>query len=164
MDAIFIDKEDHIIYFIQSKFRNTPENFVSTRMGMNDFIKMEIKGITQGKSVDSNKNPFNEKVKKLQALIVQANREGIFDYKVLFLANIDLKINDLQIRKFTDDLNFEIYDYERSYSDLVKPVCAGTYYDFGTAERPIVFSMELNYEGTNVNLMRIRSRIHPWKK
>ncbi len=70
---------------------------------------------------------------------MQANREGIFDYKVLFLANIEFKINDSQIRKFTDDLNFEIYDYERSYSDLVRPVCAGTYYDSGKPRDPLFF-------------------------
>lgn len=144
VDAIYIDKDDHIIYFVQSKFRHSPENFASTRMGIGDLIKMEIKSIVQGKLADSNGNPFNEKVKNLQALVAQANREGIYEYKVLFLAHFEHTIKDPQVRIFTDSMDYEIYDFERSYNDLVRPVCAGTYYNSGTAKRPIVFSMELN--------------------
>lgn len=144
LDAIYIDKEDRIIYFIQSKFRHTSTNFLSTHLGSADLIKMEIRRIISGESTDSNNNPLNEKVRNLQALITQANRETYHEYKVIFLANIDPKINNEQILLFTDQFLFEIYNYERSYNELVRQVCAGTYYYSGIAKRPLYFSMELN--------------------
>jgi hypothetical protein len=146
VDAIYIDKEDRIIYFVQSKFRHTPENFISTKLGVGDLIKMEIRRIASGEATDSNGNKLNDKVRKLQALITDANREAYHQYRVLFLANLDDKMNEEQVHLFTDQFQYEIYDYERSYNDLVRPVCTGTNYYSGVANRPISFIMDLDLQ------------------
>jgi len=45
IDAYFIDRENKKIYFIQSKFGSTAENFDNKTMSANDLIKMEVKNI-----------------------------------------------------------------------------------------------------------------------
>ena len=144
VDAIYIDKEDRTIYFIQSKFRHTPENFISTKLGLSDLIKMEIRRVASGEVTDSNGNPLNAKIRKLQALITDANREAYHQYRVIFLGNLDDKLNNEQVLLFTDQFQYEIYDFERSYNDLVRPTCSGTYYYSGISKRPIIITMALN--------------------
>jgi hypothetical protein len=89
---------------------------------------MELERILQGDTTDSNGNTYNPKILEFQVKFNQATKKQVFKNKVIFLANIK-SLNDFQIRKQTANLDYETFDFERSYLELVKPVCSGTHYD-----------------------------------
>jgi hypothetical protein len=128
LDAYFIDRDRKKLFLIQSKFRTTADNFAKKSMHADDLIKMEVARITRGEETDSNGNKFNDKVLAFQAELRLLRDIAKYEYIVLFLGNIT-KLNDEQIRKLIDNAQYEVYNYENSYSKLVFPLSCGTYYD-----------------------------------
>lgn len=128
LDAYFIDRDRKKIFLIQSKFRTTSSNFEKKSMHADDLVKMEVTRITKGDETDSNGNKFNDKVLAFQAELRSIRDIPKYEYIVLFLGNIT-KLNDEQIRRLIDNVEYEIYNYENSYSKLVFPLSSGTYYD-----------------------------------
>jgi len=128
LDAYYISETQKAVYLIQSKFKTSSVRFATASIAVSDLVRMELDRILQGESNDSNGNVYNPKVLEFQLNHSQATRRQIYTPKVVFLANLK-NYNDYQIRKLTNNLNYEIYDFERSYFELVKPICSGTYYD-----------------------------------
>ena len=128
LDAYFISPTQKFVYLIQSKFKNTGAGFANESLAASDLVRIEVDRILQGNSQDSNGSVYNPKILEFQLNYSQATRKQIFTPKVIFLANLQ-NYNDFQIRKITNNLDYEIYDFKRSYLELVKPVCSGTYYD-----------------------------------
>src|SRR5205085_2840920 len=51
-----------------------------------------------------------------------------YDPVVVILANLT-KFNDKQIKQLIDYSTYEIMDFNKTYEELVFPLCSGTYYD-----------------------------------
>ncbi len=128
VDAYYLDEINKIIYFIQGKFKTDSSAFETTKLSATELLKMELVRITQGKNTDSNGNNFNEKINNLQCKFQEASKIAIYNSKVIILGNL-YNINDEQLRRLTENIDYEIYDYERTYTELVSPVCSGTYFD-----------------------------------
>jgi hypothetical protein len=128
LDAYYIDSDNKKLYLIQSKFRPTPENFAKKTVSAEELVKMEVNRIIKGELNDTNGVQYNSKIesfqKKWSGIRDQANYENI----VIILGNLG-KYNDQQMRKLVDNSKYEIFNYAKTYSDLVFPLCAGTYYD-----------------------------------
>ena len=128
LDAYFIDRDQKKLFLIQSKFRTSSSNFENKSMEIDDLLKMEVARITKGEHTDSNGNKFNDKVLAFQAELRSIRDIAKFEYIVFFLGNIT-RLNDEQIRRLIDNAQYEIYNYENSYSKLLFPLSSGTYYD-----------------------------------
>jgi hypothetical protein len=128
LDAYYISEELKTVFLIQSKFKNTGKSFEGQEIPSSDLVKMELDRILIGQSTDSNNVEYNPKVLKFQATYKGASTKQVYQPKVIILANIR-QFNDYQIRKLTSNLDYEIFDFERSYLELVKPVCSGTSFD-----------------------------------
>lgn len=128
LDAYFISEREKTVYLIQSKFHTTDSSFKAEKIPVSDLVKMELDRIIHGETNDSNGNTYNAKVLEFQLKLNQATQKQVYTHKVIFLANIST-ISDYQIRKLTSNLDYEVYNYEKSYLELVKSICAGTYYN-----------------------------------
>lgn len=126
IDAYFIDEEEKIIFFIQSKFRTTGSNFAGKTIELEDLLKMDIDRITQGKTTDEHGAKYSSKI---QALIrrIQELETPRFDFRIILLANLK-PISSSKLRKLVGNFRCEVLDYSRCYEELVFPVASGTYY------------------------------------
>jgi len=127
IDAYFIDRENKKIYLIQSKFRNSAENFKTKEMTANDLIKMEIKNVIEGKDRDSREVEFNSKIKKFVKEYSDLENHARYNFQVVFLGNLH-NYTDIQIRKLTDGFEYEVYDFDRTYKELIYSLCSGLNY------------------------------------
>ncbi|MBW2975496.1 AIPR family protein [Candidatus Woesearchaeota archaeon] len=128
LDAFYIDTEHKRLFLIQSKFRTKEDNFISKSLTADDLIKIEVNRILKGETQDSKGNDFNSKVKQFQSVWSQMGDQAKYNYKVVFLGNLK-NYSDNQIRRLIDFSNYEIFDFTRTYNELVYPLCSGTYYD-----------------------------------
>jgi hypothetical protein len=128
LDAYYISEQEKTVFLVQSKFKNTESGFKGDSLSALDFVKMELDRIIGGEITDSNGVPYNAKIHEFQLKLNQATRKQVYTFRVVFLANLKT-VNDVQLRKLTTNLDYEIYDFEKCYLDLVKPICSGTYYD-----------------------------------
>lgn len=128
VDAYFIDTDRKKLFLVQSKFRTTSESFQDKAMDANDLIKMEVQRITKGLRTDSRDVPFNSKIVAFQNVLSQIRDTAKYDYIVIFLGDVN-NYSDIQLRKFIDNCEYEIYDAERAYKKLLFPLTTGTYFD-----------------------------------
>lgn len=128
LDAYYIDQENKIVYLIQSKFRANTSNFETKEIDINELVHMEIGRITKGEELDSSGVPYNEKIKAFKNKISQISDIARYDFKVIILANLT-KYNEEQISKVIEGFDYEVFNYERTYNELVYPMCTSTYYN-----------------------------------
>jgi len=128
VDAYFINSERKKLYLIQSKFRITENNFKAKSIDARELVKMEVQRIIKGKKTDSNDNAFNNKIQKFQKEWSEIRDNANYDIVVVILGNIK-RLNDTQIRRLIDNSKYEVFDYNRTYNELIFPLCSGTYYD-----------------------------------
>jgi hypothetical protein len=128
IDAYFLDEEAKVVYLIQSKFRSTERNFEEKEIAPDELISMEVSRVTKGAVADSKGNDFNHKIRAFQKCLQDTRDIARYDFKVILLANLK-RFSDEQIRRLIDNCDYEIFDFERAYKELVFPVCTGTYYD-----------------------------------
>jgi hypothetical protein len=128
VDAYYIDEEAKVVYMLQSKFRATESNFEEKEIAPDELLSMEVSRITKGQVADSKGNDFNDKIRAFQKRLQDTRDIARYDFKVIILANLK-RYADEQIRRLIDNCNYEVFDFERTYKELVFPVCTGTYYD-----------------------------------
>jgi len=128
LDAFYIDEPNYQVYLIQSKFKQSATGFRSNEISAVELNTMSIDRILSGKETDISGTPFNEKVRKFQQRFNALTRKFPLETKVVFLANI-ARMSDAQIRRYTSNKDYEIYNFERSYTELVRPVCSATYFE-----------------------------------
>ena len=128
VDAYYIDKVNKKIYLIQSKFRTTKDNFEKKKISANDIVRMEVQRILKGEEKDSRGNDFSEKIKKLQKELSEISDQAYYKYIVIILGNLE-NYTDEQIKRIIDNSEYEIFDFNRTYKELVFPLCSATYYD-----------------------------------
>jgi len=127
IDAYFIDKENKKIYFIQSKFRSTRDNFDNKAISADDLIKMELKNITEGKFFDSKGDEFNSKIKDFIKELSGLENHARYKFQVIFLGNLQ-NYSGEQIRRLTEGFEYEIYNFERTYKELMYSICSGIHH------------------------------------
>lgn len=128
LDAYYIDTEKKLLYLIQSKFRGTEKNFENKNIASDDLVKMEIERILKGEDKDSRDVEFNDKIKAFQKEWSEISDQAHYKYIVIILGNLKNYTNE-QIKRLINNSDYEIYNFERTYKELIFPLCSGTYYD-----------------------------------
>ncbi len=128
IDAYFINEETKAVYFIQSKFRTTQNNFQEKYISFDELLRMDVDRITEGAEKDEDDNPYNGKIKQLQRDINNVPDIGRYSYEIIILANLK-GCKPSKLRKMTSGFSATVFDYEKTYNELVFPVVSGTYYN-----------------------------------
>lgn len=128
LDAYYIDKDNKIVYLIQSKYRTSADNFENKEISVDEILKMDIGRILKGETIDENENTYNGKILGFQRKYSQLPELGLYNRRVIFLCNL-VKYTDEQIKRLIDNFEFEIFNYEKTYNKLVFPLLTSTYYD-----------------------------------
>ena len=130
IDAYYIDDKTKIILFIQSKFRTTDDNFENKEISVEEILKMDIDRILKGETTHENGVPYNSKILGMQNKMQNISDIARYRYEVILLANLP-KISNSKIQFLTSGLPFQIFDFKRTFSELVFPIVSGTYYNYG---------------------------------
>lgn len=128
IDAYFIDEDTKTVCFIQSKFRTTDDNFSEKEITLDEVLRMDVDRITDGEEADEEGTPYNGKIKQLQRELNQVSDIGRYSYEVVILANLK-GIKQGQLKKLAGGFPVTVFNYERTYNDLVFPIVSGTYYN-----------------------------------
>lgn len=147
VDAYFLDKEQKKIYFIQSKFRTSEDNFENKNIELDELFNMDLDRITKGEREYSNGTKYNSKVQKLIDQIKATDDYPKYKEVVIILANLKDKYRD-QIKRLTL-FPAEIFDYDRCYNELVFPVVSGTFYN--PKELKITISVNSKSAGNRID-------------
>lgn len=139
IDGYHIDAETKIIYFIQSKFRISEKNFESKEIELEELLMMDISRVLEGEAGDEAGMEYNGKIKQLQREISSLPDVGRFSYRIIILANLN-NITPSRLKKLTDGYAAEVFNFERTYEELVFPVITGTYYTASDIVIPIDLS------------------------
>ncbi|WP_333631661.1 AIPR family protein [Agrobacterium cavarae] len=126
IDGYYIDEELKRIYLLQSKFRNNSKNFEEKKIDRDEILAMDIDRITAGYEVSDAGQTYNGKILGLIRNIRNIPDIARYAYKIVVIANCDIPL--AQLRKLTDGHNAEVFDFQRSYKELVFPIVSGTYF------------------------------------
>ena len=129
IDAYYIDTETKTIYYIQSKFRITKENFEKKDIAFEEILNMDIDRISDGEKEQENGIKYNDKILNFQQQIASINDIGKYAHIAIILANIKSDIKASQIKKLTGGFTGEVYNFEKCYKDLLFPLITGTFYN-----------------------------------
>lgn len=124
IDAYYIDKERKEIILIQSKFRDSKDNFENKEIDMTEILKMDIFRITKGEKQDRNGHEYNKKIRAMQKIISEIGDIGRYNYRVVILANLK-RVDEEDLFRLTGGVPAEVFDYEKCYTNLVFPIVAG---------------------------------------
>lgn len=127
IDGYFIDTEARTVTLIQSKFRTTEKNFEEKSIDPSELLKMEVGRVSRGDKTDSNGVLFSARILNFQKKISEIRDIALYSWQVVILANIR-RINDEQLRRLLDNMEYEVFDFPRTYSELVFPLTTGTSY------------------------------------
>ncbi|MPL66702.1 hypothetical protein SDC9_12389 [bioreactor metagenome] len=145
IDAYYIDQEDKVIYYIQSKFRNTKDNFNEKDILYDELLCMDIaRIIREGEVEDLKGNRYNGKILQMKKNISDISNLPLYSTKVILLANANNKESE-QIKKAIGGYEFELFDYDKAYKKLVFPIITSTFYN----KESIIIKIKVN--GTNNN-------------
>ena len=61
IDGYYIDEEHKVLYFIQSKFRTSANNFENKEITFEELLSMDIKRITEGETTYESGKNYNDK-------------------------------------------------------------------------------------------------------
>lgn len=165
IDAYYIDEEDKIIYFIQSKFRTTDANFQNKEITMEELLAMDITRILDGEETDENGTQYNGKIQGLIRRLGEISDIPKYTPKVILLANLKPSLAP-KLRKLTGGYAVEVYNYERVYKELLFPLISGSYFnikelkitlnvDKESAGHRIQYYPETNYGECTVNALYV---------
>lgn len=139
IDAYYINSETKTIYLIQAKFRISKKNYENKEITISELLNMDINRILGGDLKDENGNNYNGKIRQLQREISELPDIARYNYRVVVLANLT-NVSDSKLRQLAGGYAVEIFDYERTYRELVFPVIAGTYFTASDISIPIDLS------------------------
>jgi len=143
IDGYYLSDETKTVYFIQSKFRATENNFKEKEILFRELLQMDVDRVVAGQPTDENKIPYNGKIQKLIGEIQRIPDVGRWKYQVVILANVASQVTSTQLRKLTGGFSPIVYDHTKVYAQLVLPVIQGTYYT------PSELIITLNLSNTN---------------
>lgn len=144
IDAYYIDRDRKLITFIQSKFRTNEKNFENKEIKIDELLQMDVDRITDGEKKNEDGIEYNSKILNMQKKIQDIDDIGRYNYKVIILANIK-SYKPSCLKKLSGGFTVDVFDYERSYEELVFPVVSGTYY----SANEIVINLSLSDKDSN---------------
>jgi hypothetical protein len=128
VDAYYIDTETKTIFLIQSKFRTNAENFEGKQINLKEILKIDADRISEGETENEDGNEYNGKIQRMLKKIQEIPDTARYKWQVILLANLkDVKPSDL--KKLTGGISASVFDFERTYGDLVFPVVSGTFFN-----------------------------------
>jgi hypothetical protein len=86
---------------------------------------MEVGRVSKGEKVDSNAVPFSARIAAFQKKISEIRDIALYSWRVVILANLK-NVNDEQMRRLLDNMEYEVFDFPRTYNELVFPLATGT--------------------------------------
>jgi len=128
IDAYFIDTDRKKVTFIQAKFRTNKRNFEEKHLTFDDLMVMDVDRIVEGQTADEEGTAYNGKIRQLQRDVSAVPDIGRYSYEVVLLANLG-KTTPSRLKKLTGGFVAEVFDFDRTYEELVFPVVSGTYYN-----------------------------------
>lgn len=128
IDAYFIDESEKKIILVQSKFRTHAGNFENKEIALPELLQMDVDRISDGESTDENGNEYNGKIQQLLRELSEIPDTGRYTFKVVILANLK-HIKQSALSKLSGGFPVEVFDFNRTYKELVFPVVTGTYYN-----------------------------------
>lgn len=128
IDGYFVDREARQIYFIQSKFRTTQDNFESKAIELEEILAMDCERILSGEGCDEKGIDYNGKIAQLQREISGIEDIGRYKYRIVLLANLN-EVADAKLRRLVGGYPVEIFNHERCYERLVFPVVSGNFFN-----------------------------------
>ena len=147
IDSYFIDEEHKVLFFIQSKFRNTKTNFENKEITFEELLSMDIERISKGETTYENGQKYNDKILKFIKVLQEISDLPKYEHKVILLANIKKSLQT-KLEKLTGGYKVDIYNYEKCYSELVFPLVSGTYYNI--SELKITINVDRNSAGHRI--------------
>ena len=124
IDGYYIDSEARTIFLIQSKFRQTEENFENKPIELAEILSMQIKRVLAGEETDEDGQKYNGKIAGFQRGVSEIADLGRYKYRVIIIANIK-NVSEQGLLRLTDGFGAEVVCYRRSYKELLFPVLAG---------------------------------------
>lgn len=143
IDGYFIDREMRRIHLLQSKFRNTEKNFEQKEIAPEDLLVMDIDRITGGQKEGLDGVPYNGKIQGLMRHISELPDIARYNYQITIIANCTL--SKVHLRKLTEGHQASVFNFERSYNELVFPVVAGTYFQ----AQDVTVQLDLNHKSAS---------------
>lgn len=147
IDGYFIEKESKTIYFIQSKFRTTDNNFRNKDIAIEELLAMDVKRVMEGEDKDENDNSYNGKIQGLIRHIGEISDMPNWESKVILIANVKQNLFP-KLRRLTGGYNVDVYNYDRVYTELVFPLVSGAYFNIG--ELKITINVDKNSSGHRI--------------
>jgi len=152
IDGYYIDKELKRVYLIQSKFRVIEGNFQNKEIGLRELLSMDVDRIADGETHDENGNEYNGKIKQLLRELGEVTDIGRYKYEVIILANLKEKTPS-KLKRLTGGFGAVVFDYDRTFRELVFPVVTGTYYS------PTELKIYLNLSNKTSSSARISYKV-----
>jgi AIPR protein len=128
VDAYYVDDINKRIILIQSKFRANSENYENKEIALSELLKMDVDRISDGESTDEDGTEYNGKIKQLLRVLSDIPDIGRYSYEVVILANLK-ETKQSSLKKLTGGFPAQIFDFNKTYKDLVFPVVTGTFYN-----------------------------------
>lgn len=129
IDAYYIDALNKKIILVQSKFRASADNYENKEITLSELLKMDVDRISEGETTDENGDEYNGKILQLLRELSEIPDAGRYTFKVIILANLK-QIKQTALSKLAGGFPVELFDFTRTYKELVFPVVTGTYYNY----------------------------------
>ena len=127
IDAYHVDTESKVIYLLQSKFRTNQRNFEEKIVEVDDLLAMDIDRVLKGETSDVFGNSYSGKILQLQREVSTTKDIARYQHRVILLANVG-KLTQPDLVRLTGGFPTEVFDFEQTYSKLVLPLLAGTFF------------------------------------
>lgn len=147
IDAYYIDEENKVLYFIQSKFRNSDVNFENKEITFEELLSMDIERIVEGEDCYENGTKYNGKILNFINKLQSISDLPKYKYEIIILANVKQKLKP-KLNKITGGYPVDIYNFERVYSELVFPLVSGSFFDI--KELKITINVDRNSAGHRI--------------
>lgn len=128
IDGYFINKDNKMVYFIQSKFRTNEENFESREIKYEELLNMEVDRVLDGETTYENGQKYSSKIQNLIEDIQEIDGIVKYNYEVIILANTK-DVRQSKLRKLTGGISATEYNFKKTYEELLFPIVTGTFYD-----------------------------------
>jgi len=128
IDAYYVDSERKVIYFVQSKFRQTGRNFEEKFIEPEELLQMDITRILDGNLSSESGQPYNAKIRSMVDRIKSIGDIARYRYQVIILANAK-GITKQKLTLLTGGLPTELFDHSACYNRLLFPLVSGSFFN-----------------------------------
>jgi hypothetical protein len=128
IDAYYIDSESKTLSIIQSKFRTNETNFEGKDISLKEILSIDADRIAEGHTDNDQGVKYNGKIQGMLQRIKDIPDPARYKWQVVLLANLK-SVTTVELRKITGGLAATVFDFDRTYKDLVFPIVSGTFFN-----------------------------------